>query len=375
MMKVAIVPLKYDEFNYGGVLQFYALQKTLRKLGFDIEILKVNDETKVCLPAESKAISISLKRKVLKVISPILRFCKVRKIERYVKDRKVKVEKFKNKYYSRTVDESETDISEYTAVVCGSDQIWNPKFARKRSFLGFVPKGVNKVIYAASLGCENMTEDQKVVFKPLVEKIDFVSVREFSAKLLLESFVDRNDIEVVLDPTLLLKDVEWNEITKPVEHSNYVLTYFLGEYGDFAKRVKDFAESNNLKIINIPYASGERIDSMNFGNVKIYDASPQEFISLIKNATVVFTDSFHACVFSSLFKRKFYIFKRKNGEEMMGRIETLIKNFNLPNRIIDITSEISLDQEIDYSGFEQLQDELIRKSINFLNMSVSNDKK
>ena len=374
IVKVAIIPLKYDELNYGGVLQFYALQKTIKKLGFNIEILKVDAETKVCIAEGKRTITTKIKRLMLKAVSPVLRLKNRRKIEKYIRERKRKIEEFKTAHYTNTVDITDINMNEYIAVVCGSDQIWNPKWARERAFLGFAPNGVNTVIYAASLGCEIMTEYQKSIFKPLVENINFVSVRELSAKSLLESFTDRKDIEVVLDPTLLLKVSEWDEITKPVEHTDYVFTYFLGEYNDFAEYVKAFAASKNLKIINIPYASGERVDSTDFGDVKIYDASPQEFISLIKNATVVFTDSFHACVFSSLFKRKFYIFKRKNGEEMMGRIETLIKNFNLPNRIIDITSEISLDQEIDYSGFEQLQDELIRKSINFLNMSVSNDK-
>ena len=85
IVKVAIIPLKYDELNYGGVLQFYALQKTIKKLGFNIEILKVDAETKVCIAEGKRTITTKIKRLMLKAVSPVLRLKNRRKIEKYIR--------------------------------------------------------------------------------------------------------------------------------------------------------------------------------------------------------------------------------------------------------------------------------------------------
>ena len=84
-----------------------------------------------------------------------------------------------------------------------------------------------------------------------------------------------------------------------------------------------------VKIINIPFASGEKKDDVCFGDLQIKDADPGEFIGLIKNAEYIFTDSF-PCIafFLYIFKKEFYAFQRDNSKKMQGRINTLLHNFN-----------------------------------------------
>ena len=136
--------------------------------------------------------------------------------------------------------------------------------------------------------------------------------------------------------------------------------------------MKDFAKKNSLTIVNI--ISENFSDGIEFGDINLYAASPHEFLSLIKNADIVFSDSFHACVFATIFNKKFYVFKRKNGERMIGRIETLLKNFGLPARIVNDWSKVSLSSSIDYLDFQQKQNVLAEKSISFLKKSVTNGK-
>lgn len=367
-MKIGLVPLLYNEYNYGGVLQFYALQYILKKEGFECEIVFFHNDEKVSFSRLRFDKRLILKAKIFLAS----KMCRKKSdlIDRKLIKRRGKIENFKKIYYSKIVDEKEIDIKSYDAFICGSDQIWNPAWARRRSFLEFVPDDTNKIIYAASFGCDSMTEEQKRSFKPRIERLNHVSVREASAKKMLESFVKEKKIELVLDPTLLLSRKEWRNIEKRSKHKDYILTYFLGKYSDKMKYLRAFAEKKGLKTINIAYASGEREDLNNFGDIKMINVDPSEFLGLIDGAEYVFTDSFHACVFSMLFNKEFYVFQRDGSNKMMGRITTLFNNFKLPNRIIQ-TGEINELPRIDYSYIDNLQERLKNKSIGFLLESLN----
>lgn len=117
-------------------------------------------------------------------------------IDENIRKRKLKIDEFKRQYYSPVINETNISYSEYDAIVCGSDQIWNPNWARRRCFLEFVPDEINKVIYAASLGCESMSKEQKAQFEPRIERLQYVSVREQFGKAILDSFIKDKDIKV-----------------------------------------------------------------------------------------------------------------------------------------------------------------------------------
>lgn len=369
-MKVGLVPLLYNEYNYGGVLQFYALQRILKSKNIECDILFFNNDEKVSY------YELSARKKILLNVKIAIYSCfdgKSNIIDENIRKRKLKIDEFKRQYYSPVINETNIFYSEYDAIVCGSDQIWNPNWARRRCFLEFVPDEINKVIYAASLGCESMSKEQKAQFEPRIERLQYVSVREQSGKAILDSFIKDKDIKVVLDPTLLLLPEDWNNIVAEPKEKGYVFTYFLGKYDDKIDYIGEFAKRKGLKIINIPFASGEKNDDVCFGDLQIKDADPGEFIGLIKNAEYIFTDSFHACVFSVLFKKEFYAFQRDNSKKMQGRINTLLHNFNLPDRFIEVGADLDMISLIDYQNNDMIQESLRRDSLAFLLDSI-NDK-
>ena len=369
-MKVGLVPLLYNEYNYGGVLQFYALQRILKSKNIECDILFFNNDEKVSY------YELSARKKILLNVKIAIYSCfdgKSNIIDENIRKRKLKIDEFKRQYYSPVINETNISYSEYDAIVCGSDQIWNPNWARRRCFLEFVPDEINKVIYAASLGCESMSKEQKAQFEPRIERLQYVSVREQSGKAILDSFIKDKDIKVVLDPTLLLLPEDWNNIVAEPKEKGYVFTYFLGKYDDKIDYIGEFAKRKGLKIINIPFASGEKNDDVCFGDLQIKDADQGEFIGLIKNAEYIFTDSFHACVFSVLFKKEFYAFQRDNSKKMQGRINTLLHNFNLPDRFIEVGADLDMISLIDYQNNDMIQESLRRDSLAFLLDSI-NDK-
>ena len=368
-MRVALVPFVYGEMNYGGILQFYALQKSIGALGVDCEILKAPDGEHVCPVASSRQGSGGLKGALWNVAL----HCRSALIKGKTRKRLNKIGKFKAGCYVKTVDLADVDIRSYDSVVCGSDQIWNPGFARERTFLAFVPDDVNKVIYAASLAVDKLTEQQQEAFRPFINRLEYVSVREITGKGLVEQASGRTDVRVVLDPTLLLTREEWDEALghpEPVVSGKYILTYFLGEHSSYAKLATRWAREHGCKVVNIPYASGEHIDHHVFGDVCVYDADPSEFVSLIKNAECVFTDSFHACVFSILNQRQFFAVKRDHSEKMSSRIYTLFEHFGIEDRFVVTDDDVNACGPIDYSGCRERQLGLRASSLEYLKSAL-----
>lgn len=367
-MKVGLVPLLYDEYNYGGVLQFYALQKVLKDNNIDCDIIFFENSELV-----SQYEMNSLEKMILWVkveSSKLLRINATTILNKKMALRKQKINQFKKKYYTQTLNANNISFKDYDAIICGSDQIWNPGWARRRAFLEFVPDSTKKIIYAASLGCESLSDTQKEQFKWRIERLQHVSVREESGKKILDDFLENMPIKVVLDPTLLLLPSEWMEIAKKPKERNYIFTYFLGKYKDKIDYIRRFAIKHNLKIVNIPFASGDKNDEVEFGDVRITDADPSEFIGLIMNAEYIFTDSFHACVFSVLFKKQFFAFQRDNNNRMQGRITTLLHNFKLPDRVINIETNLET-MKINYELNDKLQKELRKESLDFLLGSIN----
>jgi hypothetical protein len=182
-------------------------------------------------------------------------------------------------------------------------------------------------------------------------------VREKSDVELLKDLC-KQPIEWVLDPTLLLDAQQWKDVSSQrICKEKYIFCYFLGSENRPRKLARDYAKKYNLKLITIPYLTSEYpfSDFVKRKNEKrLYDVGVEDFLSLIKYAEVVFTDSFHAVVFSGIFKRQYFVFERAIGVSMNSRIKSLVDVYETPERFCDIESKESLDyleslQSIDYS--------------------------
>ena len=313
-MKVAIITL-FGLFNYGNRLQNYALQNALEKNGYEAETIAVaHDYNK-------------LKGFIKKYIERTDKGISVRaKVEL---DREKNFKKFNDKYLNlRMVYSPDYKIPEevgknYDACVVGSDQVWNPLFWEDKEdsehlynfTLGFF--GGKKISYAASFGVDSLPTTWADRMLPQIRKFDAVSVREKNGQLLLKDA--GIDSEVVVDPTMLLSADEWRQVESHDvdENKKYVLCYFLGEQPDSVKeKIAEQAKTLGAEIVDI----------MSPENKKLYTKGPDYFLEVIDKAEMVFTDSFHACVFSILFHTPFVVFDRQhaNKSNMNSRILTLL---------------------------------------------------
>ena len=157
-----------------------------------------------------------------------------------------------------------------------------------------------------------------------MQDFEDISVRETEGVSIIKELTNK-DVVTVLDPTMLVDALEWRNIEKIEilpKNEKYILTYFLGEQEENVKKYIDkLACDKNYQVINM--MSSER--------GRFYSVGPEGFVTLIDHAEAVFTDSFHATVFSILFHTPFVVLKRKhrNASDMNGRLRTLLKKFEL----------------------------------------------
>lgn len=309
MRKIGIFTLN-GNYNFGNRLQSYALMSILRKYSYEPENIwittpeKFKKHTTKRVPAESVA------------DKKFNMFCDFT-------DKHLKSKHLEN------VPQINPDDYEYFFV--GSDQVWNstyPSFDPDQMLLNFSKDTQKNIAYAASISVAEIPEEHKEIFKSGINNFKAISVREEKGQELLNELDASQSIQVVLDPTLVLSSNEWDEIVnKPDglnEDTKYILTCFLGEFADeHRKEVNELARENNWKVINL-------MDE----NDPFFCSGPKEFLYLEKHAEVVFTDSFHSCVFALIYNRPFVIYDRVTEGmcPMNSRMDTLINTFKLKDR-------------------------------------------
>lgn len=337
-MKIAIVTLPLHS-NYGGILQAYALQTILERMGHKVTVI---DRKRKVRPDLS--VTVRLKRFILRWIlkqdiKPLYETLKYRKDKVINKNTWKFIDKYINRRGIKSFDEIKQ--KEYDAFVVGSDQVWRyPYFVGSfktgisSAFLDFAKSwNVKRISYAASFGTvewEYPDEDTRICSK-CIRRFSAVSVRENEGLLLLSSYLDYKSGKVCLDPTLLLEDKDFLSLIHNRECSHSELfVHFLDYDDDKYNLVKKISEEKNLT----PF----EINNRNVSEKSIIASpSPQEWLQCFYNSDFIVTDSFHACVFSIIFKKPFIVFGNK--ERGISRYQSLLHLLGLEDRLIFKSSE------------------------------------
>lgn len=379
MKRIGIITQYYRSINYGGNLQSYALCVVLNNMDYSAEQICYSYKRE-----KGNGIFQIMTRKGVKEIGEIVYrkvrtlFCKkdIRGIEKSENLKQKAFYKFNNELipHSKNVYFNETIAKvkdEYEIFITGSDQVWNVDVYNSAYRLDFVSSDKYKFSYAAGISSGNLKQRDCSIFKNTFNSYSAISVREKESVDVLQPLTEKK-VEWVLDPTMLLTDKQWDVVCSQRKvQGKYVFCYFLGSPPIDVGDIVDFAKKNGLKIVNFPYACGTSSHITDFGDYRVYDASPQDFLSYIKHAEYVFTDSFHASVFSHIYKRNFFVFNRKGFKAMNDRIYSLTELFDTGDRFCDskekctlkyIESLPSINYDREFPKFEAMKE----KSINFL---------
>lgn len=383
MKKVGLAIVTYGT-NYGTYLQAFATQYIVRKLGYETEIINMdsvqNDVSKSRKKYFIKQIfNLPELKSYAHVIEGIISEKTNKEYRRYINNRKEQFSKFrKNNFVFSGVKDSWSGLSKYCSetydfVLVGSDQLWRPaNIAGNFYTLNFVPDGVIKIAYATSFGLKEVRSNQTEVTKHFLSRIQHLSVREKSGAKIVKDLIDR-EIPVVCDPTMLLSMEDWNEFVSPdpIIKEKYVLCYLLGDnktHRDFAQKL---AKETGCKVVSIRHIAGFMSVDKKFGDIAPEDVGPFEFLNLVKNAEYVCTDSFHGCVFTTIFEKNLFAFHRFSKDSKMStndRITTLLSMLGMNNRLVYGTEEIvgCLKENTDYLSVKNNLEAKRNDSISYL---------
>ena len=271
----------------------------------------------------------------------------------------------------------ETANNKYDAFVCGSDQVWHLNYlAYKGYFLGFASKDKICVPYAVSTGKINMIPMERVLLKENINRFDEVGVRERSYGELVKS-IHTSGVSVVLDPTLLISQEEWEKIENRdcVPQEKYVFVYLLGDTKWHREKIQKFASEKNMKIVHLPYImKQERPADFVLKGEGRWNVGPREFLALIHYADYVFTDSFHAMAFSVIFKKEFFVFDRfkmSNKDSMNFRVSDFLHHFDMQWRHITTRNDPFRLNVGNYTEVEKQLKKDREKSLEFLKKNLS----
>lgn len=259
----------------------------------------------------------------------------------------------------------------YDAFIVGSDQVWREEYSPRIQsyFLDFLPDagGRKRIAYAASFGKEHdyISPENMSVCCRLLGRFDAVSVREAEGVDIVRRDFGREQVEKVLDPTLLLSEADYGRIIDARERRNepYLATYILDQTNDKANIIGSVAAERGLSVnaIDIEVRPGKM-------------STISQWLANFADADFVVTDSFHGCVFSIIFGKPFIVIA--NVERGLGRFISLLGELSLSDRMIYcyddyIAHEPRLLTDIDYTSVRECLDTLRQKSLKYLSDALA----
>lgn len=370
-MRIAILTLPLNT-NYGGILQAYALQTVLERMGHEVCLVEKRRKP-VTLPLWKAPLVYG--KRILKNVTgrpfPMFYEQKVNREEPVVRQH---TDKFISRYIKRKIvdDFSEIKESDYDAFVVGSDQIWRPKYfidGIENAYLKFA-KGWNikRIVYAASFGTDKWeySSEQTTSCRRLLKNFDAVSVRESSAVTLCHEHFGV-DAKRVLDPTMLLSANDYINLFDasgtPKSDGN-LLCYIIDETLEKKSLVNKIAQEQGL----IPFRVNSKVENLAAPLHERIQPPVEQWLRGFYDADFIVTDSFHACVFSILFNKPFFVIG--NEKRGLSRFSSLLGMFGMENLLVTKNSLNEKQNDIDWTRVMSLLAEEKMKAINFLNENL-----
>ena len=361
-MKVAVIT-RHAICNYGSFLQSYALEKAIEKLGNEAVIIDYIREDE----EYHKRINIALKKSkrwnknfLMRTIYKASRYPETVLMER-------KFAQFRKKHLNMTklytsIQELEMDKPQADIYCTGSDQVWGPISLENYDpayCVDFTNDEDVKISYAASFGKTKFEGDTMSYFAEALKKYKYLSVRENSATEIISGMgIDK--VEQVLDPTLLLNSEEWSKLIEKEVTGKYVLVYQIHSNPDLDKYAEEFAKKVNLPLLRVSFY----LHQISRSGKLVYLPTIGEFLSYIKNAEYMITDSFHGTAFAINFNTQFV---NVVHDETATRNQSLLKLTGLTDRIVTDKKNFDVfNKKIDFSKVNEIIEENRKQSVDRL---------
>ncbi|PKG75760.1 polysaccharide pyruvyl transferase family protein [Shewanella sp. GutCb] len=332
----------HDVYNHGATLQAYALMTYLSQQGHDVEIIDYKPEY---LSRNYKLTVVNNPRFSTNLVIKCLYLSAKLPSRLRSRTRKWAFDVFNKKHLKLTERYSSHQCLQAKppsadAYICGSDQIWNTLHANGKDpafYLDFGSQDVKKIAYAASLATDKIHNGYEGFVFSKVSNIDHIACRESSGVGLINQ-LGINNVTHVMDPAFLLDEKQWNEIATKQFPDKYLLVYDFESSDRIKEKALSISKENNWKIYTVNPGKFAYADKR-FDNV-----GPDVFLSLVRDAQLVISNSFHAVVFPLIFKIPFIIEHRSEG--INARMEDIFKTINEESKyhsgdVVNYTNEIN----------------------------------
>lgn len=366
-MKIGILTFHYA-YNYGAVLQCYALQEALKEMGHEVSVIDYRQYD------IANAYKLFRKKKILSK-NPLLlvkNICKETVLSPFKLKRKRSFEEFIKQNLNLTRRVSYDEIpDDFDVYIVGSDQIWNPKILGgklDKAYLAdfaFARDGKILIAYAASSGPGKFNEQALAQLKETAERLDAVSVREENLWKTIDPLTQKK-VEIVVDPTLLVNRNVWNKfVGQRLVQEKYILVYQVVNHPETLLTAKKLSRELGVKVIEIGAITRTKIKDI---FTKRLADSPAVFLNLIKHAECMVTTSFHGTAISAIFNTPFYTIdiNRKNDDRCANLLELLGQR----NRFI--TSKFNENfTPVDFTKTNKILERIKTKSTLFLEEAIN----
>lgn len=351
--KIGILTFQ-NTMNFGAMLQCYGLYRTIKALGYDVEVIDYE-----CRKVESRE-GTSFDGSLKSAVKTVIRRRKAKEFSRFLHGMSLS---------SRCNRETFSEVAaRYDRIVVGSDQVWNPECTGydKTFFLDQIKDREKKLSYAASIGLERFPECG-FDYAELLSGFSSLLVREETAAREVERYVDA-PVHAVLDPTLLADSSAWKGMRRvpiAVQGRRYVLVYAISEYERSLRAARKIASERGLEVVQIQqYGLNRTTDAINLRHV-----SPEEFVGLFAGAEVAVVSSFHGICFSIVSGTDFLYATDSGAGSKASRVLDLLKLLNIEGRSVDdFLDGVELPLDWDLVKTRLLEER--RRSLGFLANSL-----
>lgn len=357
--------------NYGAMLQAYALEKAVNKLGFSCEVLDYR------FPHIDKWSGMKTMYETQQTSGFVIGTLKY--LKRYVREyRKAPPQRKKFDSFMRKdlklskktyFNAQELEKAKYDAVLFGSDQIWNPDLTDGPAYeyMGkhFNTEHTKLIAYAASCGSDSLKQEFRSEYYSLLKRFTAIGIREKG----LADFIEREyklSAKTVLDPVFLLNKKEWEQVSQGADikiEEPYLLVYAFQSGDDIFNLARKIAKERNLKLVTIGYRKYESLNDM----LQLTECGPKDFVSLIQYASFVCTTSFHGMAFSIIFEKDFYCIGHPKYSK---RNSDLLSLLGISDRMISKESDVTFAENCDYINPRKVLEKEKQRSLDFISASI-----
>lgn len=362
--------------NYGTLLQAYATQQVFEGLGFETNILyytsnPLKDFYRIFnipfLKTKLKAVNVRL---ITRIRYPLI-YKNVQIREKAFMNFRKTALKITPKFESKS--QLSDFVSRCDGVILGSDQVWNPQNLEMDYYtLNFVPENIPKIAYAPSFGVDEIPGRQIRRTEKYLKRINFISVREIAGAGIVKKLIGKS-VPVVCDPTALLTANQWEQMmsAKKYIRDKYVFCYFLGANETYRKFAEKVSALKGYKIVALQHLDEFVKSDLNFGDIVPYDVDPSDFVSLIANAEMVLTDSFHGTMFSLYFHKDFFTFNydiQGSKNSVNSRIDSIMDIMDIKDRRLSGTEAVEdcMERQIDWENIDFRLNNFRKESMDYI---------